>query len=318
MRQFFLRRRPQSVDRLERRGEVVWDARTGLPLGPLLPFTGLTGRRSPDRTAAGCWRGPEPRLGCGVCRSRRWTAPTTRTFGSRPAPDSRGRPDGWVRLLDERTWKQRRIEFEAKRLPATADRDGGLGTRRYGSYSGYLNSTARMPNWVKPRDPITSSTTQTIAASSRHPAMNPPTVRPEAEVRSLPVPQPQSGRCGRAEQPELPRLRPVPQHLAAVRDPVERSDTDVETVCQQAEAREETQDERPWKPPTRPPLPTVAGEVRLRRRVRPRRRSAGSGCGRVGPRDGQRVQDDAGDPAAGHSISPMTWPNSWTACIPEP
>jgi len=94
-------------------GVRLWDVRTGLPLGPLLPFPGLRdavfapGRRvlTWHDTAAQLWRLPRPPAE----RADDWrTWLTIRTGLARSA-------DGPSRLLDADSWMQKRGEAEARR-----------------------------------------------------------------------------------------------------------------------------------------------------------------------------------------------------------
>src|SRR5262249_6021147 len=74
----------------------------------------------------------------------------------------------------------------------------------------------------------------------RHARTAPARGGPEPELRPLPVPEPQPGRRrDRAEQPQLPRLRAVPEHFPAIADAVEGADPDVQAVGEQAKPGEE-------------------------------------------------------------------------------
>src|SRR6188472_4135250 len=63
---------------------------------------------------------------------------------------------------------------------------------------------------------------------------------------SMPEVKPQR-RGDEAKQPELPRLRAVAKHVAAVADCTKGAEADVKSVCQQAEAGKEA------KEPSQPP-----------------------------------------------------------------
>ena len=99
-------------------GVRLWDARTVLPLGPPLPFPNLADATFPDPSARRilAWHGTESRL---------WRLPKP---PAEKADDWRlwlaarsgltRTADGAVRLLDAKTWKQRRGEFESRIGPA--------------------------------------------------------------------------------------------------------------------------------------------------------------------------------------------------------
>src|SRR5579883_374204 len=78
----------------------------------------------------------------------------------------------------------------------------------------------------------------------RHATVDLPPSGTEAKVSPLVVPEPEAGRRReRAKQPEVPHLRAMPEHLAAVADRVERADADVQSIGEQTKTREEPQHE---------------------------------------------------------------------------
>jgi hypothetical protein len=101
------------------------------------------------------------------------------------------------------------------------------------------------------------------------------------------------------KQPQLPHLGAVPQHLAAVADALERADADVEAVCQQAESCEEPEYEGARQPHGGGDGPQHERHHDTDDRPRPNDEQRIRIFGQIGPRDGERMQDDACDAAAG-------------------
>src|SRR5262249_4865057 len=129
-----------------------------------------------------------------------------------------------------------------------------------------------------------------------YPIIHLPLGSPQAEVWPEAIPQPKTHGYGdRAEQPEDPRHRTLPEHFSAVPRAEKRADADVSAVRDQTETGKNPRVERPRLCPPREHAPEYDRQDHPNQRPCPDNDQGMGVFDQIGARDRERLEDDLGN-----------------------